>query len=226
MKWLKKLQRKMRNFGIPNLMLYITATMLFFFLADLILPLTPNFLYWMDFSRGLILQGEVWRLLTFLFMPPATNIIWLFFSLLFNVYVGRSLENHWGASSFTFYYLWGVIGLLVGGFITGSTTNIYLNTSLFLAFAQLYPDQEIRVMFLIHVKAKYLGYAQWIVYGILLIINLQFQNWGGAVALVMSVLNFIIFFGPGMIDRWRTNYHYRKRRKEFKEHIKNNQDRF
>jgi membrane associated rhomboid family serine protease len=103
-----------------------------------------------------LVPSQPWRLVTFLFLPPATSMIWVFFALYFTWLVGSNLEHEWGPLKFNFYYLFGAIGTAAAGWITGTPqTNIYLNLSLYFAFATLFPDYVIRLFFVLPIKIKW-----------------------------------------------------------------------
>ena len=190
MKWLDRLERKMGNFYIPNLMKYLTLAMLGVFILEY-LPLPQSAWYLLYFDRALILRGEIWRVFTFIFLPPTGSLIFILLSLYFYYFLGTSLENHWGGARFNIYYGLGILGNIVAGFLTGAATNSYLNTSLLLAFAVLYPDMEFMLFFFLPVKVRWIGWA----WGLYLIYQLIVVAWPYKVALVFSFLPFILFFG-------------------------------
>jgi len=208
------MQYKYRNYGIENLMMYITITMLAVYLAQTLLDIpVVGFIF---FDRGLILQGEVWRVITFVFQPLNSNPIWLFISLYVYYFLGTSLEREWGTFSFNIYYFIGILGAIIAGFLVGTATNLFINTALLLAFAQLFPDTEFRLFFLIPVKVKYIGYATWIIYGISLIVALVSLDFPMVAAILASLANFFVFFGGDISGKLRTWLKYRGRRRQFK----------
>lgn len=109
------------------------------------------------FDRSAILRGQIWRIVTFVFIPPNSSPFFIFLSLYFYWLIGSSLENQWGAFRFNVFYLCGVIGTMLFGFITGYATNYYLNLSLFFAFALIFPDFQLMLFFILPVKVKYLA---------------------------------------------------------------------
>lgn len=119
------------------------------YLIDLVLYSMVNFSLnsVLAFNREAVLHGQIWlwRLITFVFIPPNSNILFILFSLYFYWLIGSSLENQWGAFRFNVYYLCGMIGTILAGLITGYASNSYLNLSLFLAFALMYPDYQVMV---------------------------------------------------------------------------------
>jgi membrane associated rhomboid family serine protease len=116
-----------------------------------------------EFAMHLILIPQLvpvqpWRLVTFLFLPPQSSMIWVLFSLYFTWLIGSNLEQEWGALKFNLFYLLGAVGTAAAGWITGTAqTNIYLNLSLFFAFATVFPDYEVRLFFILPVKIKWLA---------------------------------------------------------------------
>jgi membrane associated rhomboid family serine protease len=201
-------------------MLYISITMLTVFLADMLLGVGLS--GWLTFNRDLIFSGQVWRIITFIFLPPASQPIFILFTLYFYYFIGGALENEWGPSRFTFYYLCGVIGNIVAGMIAGSASNIYLNMSLFLAFAQLYPEHQIMLFFILPVKIKYIAYVDWALYGIALLFAIIRMDLSGCLSIAASLLNFFLFFGPDLMDKFNNWRRYRGRRKDFKRNVRNN----
>ena len=180
MNWLNKLERKFGRFGIPNLMLYITSTILVFYLVEAFggVPIHR----WMYFNRELILQGQVWRLVTFLFVDYSGGPLTMALMLYFYYWIGCRLEYAWGNFQFTLYYLLGTIGAVLGGFIVGFTSSTYLHLSLFLAYATLFPNEEILFMMIIPIKVKYLGYLDWVIFAAAIL----FQPFTGMVAAVLE----------------------------------------
>lgn len=219
MRFLNRLQRKFSRYGIDNLMIYITATMLLIYALETILRLpVSDFLY---FKRDLIFQGQVWRLITFVFIPPtSSNMIFFILNLYFYYLIGSNLEDAWGSSQFTLYYFFGMVGLIISGFLTGFATNVYLNLSLFFAFAQMFPNYSILLFFLIPIKMKYLAYVNWAFFAL----SFLTEKWPGRISLLFSLLNFFLFFGPDIVSKIRTNIKHSKSRKEFRRNMGQNRD--
>ena len=119
--WLNKLERKVGKFSIPNLMNLILVGMAVVFLSDIFLSVQygttlSSYLY---FSRSAIFHGEVWRILSFLFIPINSSPIWILFSMYFYWLIGSGLEREWGSFRFNVFYLCGAIGTILSGLITG-----------------------------------------------------------------------------------------------------------
>ncbi len=190
MNWLNRLERRIGRHYIPQLMKYLTIAMLGVFILEY-LPLPKSAWGLLYFDRDLILQGQIWRLITFIFLPPSGSLILILLTLYFYYFLGTSLENHWGGARFNIYYAIGVLGNILSGFLTGYTTNEYLNTSLLLAFAVLYPDMEFLLFFFLPVKVRWIGWA----WGLYLLYQLFTLPWVYKLSLVLSFLPFALFFG-------------------------------
>ncbi len=186
--------------GIPNLMLIISAGNVIVLLLDVFSNYT--FSYLLRFIPGAIFRGQVWRLVTFLFVPVNENLLWFVFSVLLYYSIGTSLERTWGTTKFTVYYLLGavmnaVVGLIMGllGFAWLETANMYyLNMSLFLAYATLYPDAVFTIYFIIPVKAKWLAWIDAAFLALAVVWNLFRLNIPMALMPVLAVLNYLLFF--------------------------------
>ena len=214
MKWFHTLQRKMRWLAIDNLMVYITATMLAVFLMELVLNFDLS--SWLEFNRGLVLRGQVWRLLSFIVIPPQASLLFIVLSLYFFYFIGNSLEQNWGSAQFTFYYLCGVVGTILAGFLAGGAGNTFLNLSLFFAFARLFPDYQILLFFFLPVKVKYLAYIDWFFFGLSFVASLVIGQWAICASILASLLNYFLFFGKdhwGDFQNWRR---FRGRRRQFR----------
>jgi len=192
MRLLDQLERKLGRFYIPGLMKYLCFGMAGIYILDLLFytrGLSAS--AFLAFDRDLIFRGQVWRLVSFILIPPSSSPLFILISLYFYYFLGTTLENQWGSRRFNLYYLIGVVGADLGGMVLGYNTNVYLNLSLFLAFACLYPDQEILLFFILPIKVRYIGYldAAYLIY--LLLIG----TWPMRICLVASMLPFILFFG-------------------------------
>ena len=135
-------------------MFFISGGMLLVYLLSLLFPPLTGLL---SLDRAALFRGQVWRLLTFLFVPPTTSPLWILFQLYFNCLLGRGLEQQWGVFRFNLYYLCGMVGAILAALLTGYGTNNYLNLSLFFAFAAFYPDYKLLIFFILPVKIKYLA---------------------------------------------------------------------
>lgn len=214
MNWLNKLERKFGRYAIPNLMYYIIGGTIAVYIIDYLLPMSLS--YYLAFIPGLIMEGQIWRILTFIFIPPSASILFMAFVLYFYYMIGNTLEYEWGTFKFNMYYLFGMIGTIIAGLITGYGTSTYLNLSLFLAFAYLFPDTEVLLFMIIPVKMKWLAYLNWAFF----IINLIFGTIYQRVAIIASLINFFIFFEKDFINYIKFHRKYGSTRRNFKQEMK------
>ncbi len=214
-KLLDRLSYRYGRYGIPNLMLYIVIAMAGVFIVELFVPEMPLRMY-LYFSSDLILQGEWWRVLSWIIIPDETSIVFIIFSLYIYWMIGTSLEQQWGTLKFNVYYFMGVILTIVGGFITGFTTNTYLYYAMFFAFAVMFPDHQFLLFFFIPVKVKWLAVIDAVFFGIMLVLNIIGQNWAEVAAIIISMLNFILFFFGDFKTFFKNQIYYAKHRHKYK----------
>ena len=202
-----------RRKGIPNLMLYVA-------LGSALVTVMSSFdgsatLYNMlCFDRNAILHGQVWRLITYPFTYYTGNLLLTAISLLCYYSLGRAMENIWGTFRFNLFYFTGVILMDVYCMIFGGqATAYYLNLSLFLSYATLYPDAQFLFLYFIPVKA-------WVFALIDLVILLQsllVYPFPYNLFPVVALLNYFLFFGKDVLNvipmSWRANLSRLFRRK-------------
>ena len=211
MKLLYSFERKHPRFGIPNLMTYIVIGMLFVYVFDL-LAVDTSLSYFLYFDAKLILQGQLWRLITFIFLPPSSSPIFIIFTLYFDYMIGSTLESEWGSCIFSVYYIIGIVGSIAAGFITGYTINTYLNFSLFFAFAILFPNYRIVLFFFLPIQIKYLAFFN----AMFFIVSLIIGNWVQRAAIIASLMNLILFFSGTLIRSIKQQIRYQKTRRAFR----------
>ena len=200
---LNKLERKLGRHAIPNLILWLLAG---YAIGFTLAYTAPEVLSLMTLEPYYILRGQVWRLITWVLMPPDTSLLFAVIMMLFYYQLGQSLERTWGSFRFNVYIFGGILFTVIGAFVlygifyalngipvTGMgaffTTN-YINMSIFLAFAVCYPNMQVYLYFIVPVKMKWLA----VVYGGLIVFSLIQTNWAGAVAIISSLLNFLVFY--------------------------------
>ncbi|MCL1975694.1 MAG: hypothetical protein FWG61_06005 [Firmicutes bacterium] len=204
--WLNKL----KSYAIPNLMRYIIFGMAGVYVLDLFLtPALGNSVSsFLDFSLAAILQGQVWRLITFIFCPPALNILFFIIMLYFYWMIGSYMDNQWGSFKFNLYYFCGMLLTMLAGLFTGYATNYYVNLSVFLAFALTNPNFEILLFFVLPIKVKWLALLD----GLLFLYEFIYSNWPAKIALLLSLLNIAIFLSADIKYLFSNNRHKNPRR--------------
>ena len=148
-----------------------------------------------SFSVPAILQGQVWRLLSFVFVPAGRYSLFLMaLSLYFYWMIGSTLEREWGSVKFTIFYFMGVILNALLGFITGYATMDYVHLSMFFAFATLYPETRFLIFFIIPVKVKWLAWFDAALFAWSIIQHLLSRFPLFALIPVIAILNYFLFF--------------------------------
>ncbi len=201
---LARLERRIGRFAIPNLAFVIVAGMAVVFVLGMIRPRFEGLLT-LDLAQ--VRHGQVWRLITYLFLPPPGDMcglprpIVMLFVLYFIWLIGTNLENEWGAFKFNAFYLIGMVGTTIAALVTGGAVgNTFINESLFLAFATLFPDFVVYMFLIIPVKVKWLG----ILAGVLLVWQFISGDWVARAAIFAATGNYVLFFTGFWRDYWKS----------------------
>ena len=189
------------RFGINNLMMIICIANIAVWLFSA-MDTTGLLVNLLTFSPYHILRGQIWRLVTFVFVPMYSSPFSLLISLYFYYFIGSTLERQWGTGRFTIYYLCGILLQVIYGFIIYLTTGInygmsanYINLSMFFAFATLYPDNVVLLFFIIPIKMKWLAVIDSLYFAYSI-----FSNLGAGMGLMsflplIAILNYFLFCG-------------------------------
>lgn len=174
----------------------------------------------LSFDRELILQGQVWRLITYVLTYDAGNIAFTAISLVCYYSLGQAMENLWGTFRFNLFYLTGVVLQDIFCMIFGGwATVINLNLSLFLAYATLYPNAQFLFLFIIPVKAWIFALVDLaiMIYQIVLLTSVGLFPY--SLFPFVALLNYFLFFGKDVVNvfpmSWRANFSrlFKKKRK-------------
>ena len=93
--WLNRLERKYGRYGIPNLTNILVAGQILVLAIELFVDRTISF--WLGLSRSLLLQGQVWRAISFVFIPfSGGSILSVVLGIYFTWFIGTALEREWG----------------------------------------------------------------------------------------------------------------------------------
>ncbi len=209
MTWLDKLERRLGFLGIPGLpRILVGFAALVFALAWAL----PGFTSVLVLDPEKVRQGEVWRLITYIFIPQSLHPLWVIFALWFLWWIGEGVERAMGPFRLTLYFVVGMIGTTIAAFFFGSNfSNGMLISSLFFAFARFYPEEMIYILFILPVRIKWLAW----IYGALLIVGFFTGSNSYRAALIAAFANYLIFFGPQHIYEARHRRDVSTRRKRF-----------
>ena len=211
-----RLRRKLEKYAIPNLTLYLIICYGIGYLMQYLVPAGYQYLMLDPF---LVLKGQVWRLVTWILIPPdSSNIFFVLITLYLYYSLGGLLERIWGTYKYNVYLFSGLLFTILGAFVLcgysvlmsaqptmytglyllnngsavyfGQFSTYYINMSIFLACAASIPDVQVLLMFLFPLKVKWLG----IVYGIILLVNCIQGGIATWIVVIFSLLNFLVFF--------------------------------
>ncbi len=186
------------RFGIPRLMLYIIIGNALVYLFSQ-MDRTGMLAWYLCFLPDRLLKGEIWRLVTFVFVPGAGGILALVLELYFFYLIGSTLEQAWGTGKFTVYYLcgmalsilYGILFRLIMG-VNYPVTGTYLSLSMFFVYATLWPDNRILLFFIIPIKVKWLAWFEAALF-ILSMIS------GRTLLPLVGIANYFLFCGDSLI---------------------------
>lgn len=232
------MERKFGKYAIPNLTLVLIGCYIAGYALQMI---NPDAALYMELEPGYILRGQIWRLITWIVIPPYTmstsgfGVFFTIIMLFFYFSIGNTLERAWGTFRYNVYIFGGMLFTLIAAFLcyfvfsgiaggpvmVGSFfTTYYVVMSMFLGFAVTFPESKVYLYFIIPIKVKWLGvlYFALMVYECGQYFRLVLQGnvyyWVPIIAFIASMMNFFIFFFSTRDFKYYSP-EYRKRRKEF-----------
>ena len=195
--------------GTPGL---LKAVVLLNALTFLLITADPDYAGVLSLDPAKIMQGEVWRLVTYIFVPETRSVFWIFFALLFLWFLATALEEMWGPLRLNVFYLVGMIGCTVAAFFFGGgPSNTFLNLSLFFAFATIAPDYEVFLFFIARVKIKYIAWFMAAVFGLQFVV----LPLPAKMAMAASLANYLLFFAPVFVRNRLTKERDARRLRRF-----------
>lgn len=209
MKFLDKIERKHPRWGVENLMLHICILTAIVYVMHYVFK--ANIIGYLYLDRDAVFSGQVWRLISFVFIPEYGSLINFIFWMYLYYFIGNSLENSWGSFKFTAYYFVCILSTVAAALLFGGRyTGVYINLSLFLAFAMLYPEYRLLIFYILPVKVKYLALldAAFLLYRFII---------GGLtvkLSIAAAMFGFLLIFGQellGMIKAWIRRQKYKNK---------------
>jgi len=214
MQWLHNLERRFGRYSIPNLVTVLLCGQLV--TGAVILLLWGNLLFFLPLERTAVLHGQIWRLVSFVFMPTWIGSPLGILNLLFYWWAGNALTQYWGDFKMQVFLGLGILGAWAGCALTGygSAEGIFL--SLFFAFAWMWPDQQVLLLGIIPLKVKWLGWFE----ALLWLRSFLLGGFSTRISLVLGLLGFVVFFGREMWEWARDGVVSAKRRRDWKNKFK------
>lgn len=198
-KILNRLERRFGGFAIPHVTIGLIMLQVVVYVLTFARPEIQQGLYLVP---ALVMQGQAWRLITFLAVPPVTNPVFAFFFWYFFFLMGNALESFWGTFRYNLYLLLGYLATVAVSFAVpqAASSNGFLQASVFLAFAFLNPEFQIFLFFILPIRIKWLALVTWLYYGWILITG----PWISKFLVLASIFNYLIFFATDIRDRIKT----------------------
>lgn len=190
---LNRLERKYGRYAPPGLTQLLVFGMGLAFVANMAYPGLVDLL---ELDPGAIARGQIWRVVTWMILPPSLSPIWLVFALMITHMIGTQLEAHWGPFRYQVFVGIGAVATLATALLTGApASNSYLLMSLFLAFATLWPDYQFLIFFILPVKVKWLALLD----GLVLIFAIATSHGWYRLLPIIAVGNYLLFFHRDLI---------------------------
>lgn len=203
----KKLEKSLGWIAIPQISLLLITLQI---LGFIMISYESSWFERLALIPSGVWAGEYWRVITFLALPVAQGPIWFLFALWFLYFVLTTIENEWGAFKTTLYVLTSIFLTIVYAMVMRYPVLqvTHFHSTLFLAAAALFPEFEVSLFMLMPVKMKWLAWFS----GFLIVRELWSLDFVGQGHLIVIYSNFILFFGPQVLDRFKSWV----RRKNFK----------
>ena len=215
MRLLERLESSLGRFAIPGLVQFVAGLQLLTIVIFMMQPVEARgqYLEFLRLDGSRILHGEVWRLITYIFIPGTDSILFAVIGAMFLMWLGRGLEQAWGAFRLNLYFVGGMISVAIGSLIFGfDASGMWLFQTLLLAFAMIYPNEEILLFMILPVKIKWIAWID-----VALMVLTVLAEPVAIIPILFAHLNFLIVFAPDFV---RERLHYAKvaeRRTRFEE---------
>lgn len=228
MNWLMKLERKFGKYAIQNLTKYLLTC----YAVGYVVSITvPKLAYYLTFEPALIFEGQIWRVISWVIIPPTDGIIYFIFMMLLYYSLGMTLEHIWGAFRYNLYIFSGMLFTVVGAFaayfllsfqvgrpivgIGALVSTYYINLTIFLACAAIMPELKLYLYGILPVKMKWFAILDAVLIGVDLVNGSTVTR----IIIIASLLNFILFFLSSRSAQ-RMNPKQVVRRKKFQQEVK------
>jgi len=192
--WLVWVDKNLKWLSIPKLPLILTLIQV---LGFLLVMRKPAFQTQLILDPSAIFQGEIWRIFTFIAIPLMNHVL-VFFVLWFFYSVMVGLEKAWGSTLLTLYFLVAWLSAILISIVFGIPikTFSYIGFSFFFALATVVPNKEIHLFFILPIAFKWTAI---LMAAIFLIVPLLLASYEQLRYLILSFVNYLLFFGK---DYW------------------------
>jgi hypothetical protein len=205
-----RLERKLGHHAIPGLVGILAGLQA---AVWVLLQIKPEFLEALLLDRTALLHGQIWRLVTWAFIPTGGTVR-MFFTIWIMFIMSDGLDRAWGAFRVNLYVFASILFVGLGSILfesgTSMATGQYLYWTLFLAFAIFYPDVEFLLFFILPFKVKYLALIS---AGLLVLDFIESPD--NRLTILFSLMSFAIAFGPAFLQSLRQRGRASSRRARF-----------
>ena len=216
------------NLAIPGLIRYVVGANIIFYFLNM---LSSGSLYFLALNPADVLNGEIWRIVTYVLLPDTGGLM-LLISCLFYYWLGTALERIWGSAKFTLYYVSGtlltavaaILVYLIDGISLSIAGASYVSSAMFLAFAMYNPEATVYLMYVIPVKMKWVAWMEAALYTVNVILSAMAGQWGMALMPIIAMLNLFVFLAPEFGRKAdRVKAHHRPQAVQFRQAVKEQQ---
>ena len=193
-----KLDSKFGRFAIPNLVQVIAMFQLLVLFMVMLMSKegAAAYLQFLELNPYRVMHGEVWRLVTHVFIPGNFSLIWALIGTMFMMWIGRGLESAWGAFRVNLYIFGWMLAVTLGALLFGwPAPGMFLYQTLLFAFATLFPNEEIYIYFILPIKMKWVAALSAGMTAFLVVREPTLL-----LPVLLGHLNFFIAFGPAFVS--------------------------
>lgn len=195
---LSKLESKFGRFAIPGLVQVIALFQVLVLVMVYFMSEEGRWAYlgFLELNPALVMKGEVWRLITHVFIPRQFSLIWALFGTMIMMWIGRSLDEAWGAFRVNLYIFGWMFVVTLGALLFHwPATSLYLYQTLLFAFATLFPNEEISLYFILPIKMKWVAFltAGLTAFAVM-------REPATLLQVLAAHLNYLVAFGPGFLS--------------------------
>ena len=149
------------------------------------------------FDRASIFHGQIWRLITWPLTMYSSNLLLMFIALFCYYSLGTVIERMWGTLKFNLFYLSGIVMMDVYCLLFGCRADVtYLNMSLFMTYATMFPSASFLLFFIIPVKAWIFALLNLVE----VVIGLLTMRFPYNLFPLIALANYFLFFGKDAVN--------------------------
>lgn len=237
-------EKKFGKYAIRNLSLVLVICYAIGYMIEMMMPALLDYLTLNPYA---ILHGQVWRLVSWILIPPGeSNIFFTLLMLYFYCSIGTTLERTWGTYRYNVYLFGGMLFTIVGSFLLmgycyftqpvipfmGRVLTINAPYEYFNLISMMFSTYYINMSIFLGFAATFPEHSvllmfiipikvKWlgVIYGVMLFISFLQGSIYSKFVIAASLMNFIVFFFTSR-NMMHLNPKQIRRRQEFKRDVK------